>query len=194
MAETGGIGLAEVIKRQLTLTLVGEGQLPPRINWSCQEPFPQPDAIARPATKIAERSRGVIPCQIHCKSAHLALLSLSARLCRPQGTISPTRARRVSAARAYQLGDQSSRGSLMAAMARARVSRWLSVERSYSAFLAKGFSESRPPRSASSKRRLRGWRPGWITLMADQERGLSAQLERFFNALQDVGNNPTSIP
>ena len=31
-------------------------------------------------------------------------------------------------------------------------------------------------------------------LMADQDRGLSSQIERFFSALQDVGNNPTSIP
>ena len=66
------------------------------------------------------------------------------------------------------------------------------VERSYSNFLAADLrigtsSLGQFEEAAEMASRL-------DNLMADQERGLSAQLERFFNALQDVGNNPTSIP
>ncbi len=67
-----------------------------------------------------------------------------------------------------------------------------SVERSYSAFLAKDFqiaTSSLGQFEASSKMAAR-----LDNLMADQERGLASQLERFFNAFQDVSNNPTAIP
>ncbi len=67
-----------------------------------------------------------------------------------------------------------------------------SIERSYSAFLTKDFqvaSSALGQFEASSKMAAR-----LDNLMADQERGLSAQLERFFNAFQDVSNNPTAIP
>ena len=67
-----------------------------------------------------------------------------------------------------------------------------SVERSYSAFLAKDYqvaSSALGQFEASSRMAAR-----LDNLMADQERGLSAQLERFFNAFQDVSNNPTAIP
>jgi len=66
------------------------------------------------------------------------------------------------------------------------------IERSYSDYLAKDFrlgSSSLGQFEAAANMATR-----LDNLMADQERGLSAQLERFFNALQDVGNNPTSVP
>ena len=66
------------------------------------------------------------------------------------------------------------------------------IERSYSAFLAKDYQIATSGLGKFETATRMANRLD--NLIADQERGLASQIERFFNSLQDVSNNPTSIP
>ena len=66
------------------------------------------------------------------------------------------------------------------------------IARSYSNFLAEDLRVGTS--SLGQFEEAAGMAARLDNLMADQDRGLSSQIERFFSALQDVGNNPTSIP
>ncbi|MEK9877642.1 MAG: flagellar hook-associated protein FlgK, partial [Betaproteobacteria bacterium] len=66
------------------------------------------------------------------------------------------------------------------------------IERSYSAFLAKDYQIATSGLGKFETATRMANRLD--NLIADQERGLASQIERYFNSLQDVSNNPTSIP